>query len=66
MEDDPGHTMVSAKRLNARTVELTSKRNGKIVSISRLSVAPDGNSIHVVFENKESGGKSAFDFEKQK
>ena len=29
VEDDPGHTMVSAKLLNARTVELTSKRNGK-------------------------------------
>lgn len=66
MEDDPGHTMVSAKLLNALTVELTSKRNGKIVSIPRLSVAPEGNSIHAVFENKESGGKSAFDFEKQK
>jgi hypothetical protein len=26
VEDDPGHTMVSAKLLNARTVELTSKR----------------------------------------
>ena len=66
VEDDPGHTMVSAKLLDARTVELTSKRNGKIVSVSRLSVAPDGNSIHAVFENKESGGKTAFDFEKQK
>lgn len=66
VEDDPGHTMVSAKLLDARTVELTSKRNGEIVSFSRLSVAPDGNSIHAVFENKESGGKTAFDFEKQK
>ena len=66
VEDDPGHTMVSAKLLDARTVELTSKRNGKIVSVSRLSVAPEGNSIHAVFENKESGGKTAFDFEKQK
>jgi len=66
VEDDPGHTMVSAKLLDARTVELTSKRNGKIVSVSRLSVAPDGNSIHAVFENKESGGKTDFDFEKQK
>jgi hypothetical protein len=65
VEDDPGHTMVSAKLLDARTVELTSKRNGKIVSISRLSVSPDGHLIHVVFENTESGGKSAFDFEKQ-
>ena len=66
VEDDPGHAMVSAKLLDARTVELTSKRNGKIVSVSRLSVAPDGNSIHAVFENKESGSKTAFDFEKQK
>jgi len=66
VEDDPGHAMVSAKLLDARTVELTSKRNGKIVSVSRLSVAPDGNSIHAVFENKESGSKIAFDFEKQK
>ena len=66
VEDDPGHAMVSAKLLDARTVELTSKRNRKIVSVSRLSVAPDGNSIHAVFENKESGSKTAFDFEKQK
>jgi hypothetical protein len=66
VEDDPGHTMVSAKLLDVRTVVLTSKRNGKIVSVSHLSVAPDGNSIHAVFENKESGDKTVFDFEKQK
>ena len=66
VEDDPGHTMVSAKLLDNRTVELTSKRNGKIVSVSRLSVAADGNSIHTVFENRESGGKTGFDFEKRK
>ena len=64
--DDPGHTMVSAKLLDARTVEITTKRNGKIASVSRLSVAPDGNSIHTVFQNKESDSKTAFDFEKQK
>jgi hypothetical protein len=66
VEDDPGHTMVSAKLLDARTVELTSKRNGKIVSVSRLSVAPDGHSIHAVFENTESTTKTEFDLEKQK
>jgi hypothetical protein len=66
VEDDPGHTMVSTKLIDNRTVELSSKRNGKIVSVSRLSVAPDGNSIRAVFENKESGGKTVFDFEKQK
>lgn len=66
VEDDPGHTMVSAKLLDARTVELTSKRNGKIVSISRLSVDPDGNSIHATFENRGSARKIAFELEKQK
>jgi hypothetical protein len=66
VEDDPGHTMVSAKLLDARTVELTSKRNGKVVSISRLSVAPDGNSIHAVFEDTGSVTKAEFDLEKQK
>jgi hypothetical protein len=30
-----------------------------------VPVAPDGDSIHAVFENKESG-KVAFDFKKQK
>lgn len=64
--DDPGHTMVSARMLDAHTVELTSKRNSEIVSVSRLSVAADGNSIHAVFENTKSGSKTAFDLEKQK
>jgi hypothetical protein len=66
VEDDPGHTTVSAKRIDARTVELTSMRNGKVVSVSRLSAATDGNTIHAVFENKEANSKSEFDFEKQK
>jgi hypothetical protein len=64
VEDDPGHTVVSAKLIDPRTVELTSKRHGKIASVSRLSVAPDGKNIHVVFENKESSTKIEFDFEK--
>jgi hypothetical protein len=66
VEDDPGHTMVSAKLLNSSTVELTSKRKGKIVSILHLSVTPDGKSIHAVFENKEADSKTSFDLERQK
>jgi hypothetical protein len=65
VEDDPGHTMVSANLLSKDTVELTSKRNGKIVSISHMTVRPDGKSIHVVFENKDADATSTFDFEKQ-
>jgi hypothetical protein len=65
VEDDPGHSMVSARLIDARTVELTSQRDGKVVSVSRLSVAPDGMTIHAIFENKEAGSKTDFDFEKQ-
>jgi len=57
--------MVSARLVNLSTVELTSKRNGKIVSVSHLSVTPDGKLIHAVFENKEGNTKTTFDFEKQ-
>jgi hypothetical protein len=65
VEDDPGHTMVSAKLLNPNTVELTHKRKGKIVSISHMSVVTGGKSIHVVFENMDTHTTTAFDFEKQ-
>lgn len=57
--------MVSAKLLNPNRVELTHKRKGKIVSISHMSVAAGGESIHVAFVNKESN-TSTFDFQKQR
>ena len=65
VEDDPGHTLVAAKLVNANTVELTHKRKDKIVSVARLSVAPDGRTLHLVFENKDAGTTSTFDFRKQ-
>jgi hypothetical protein len=64
VEDDPGGTMVSAKLLSPDTVELTSKRNGEAVAIKRMSVAPGGKSIHVVFKNKEGNAVMAFDLRK--
>lgn len=66
VEDDPGHTLVAAKLIDSNTVELTHKRNDKIVSVARMTVAPDGSSIHVVFENKDTGAITAFDFHRQK
>jgi len=66
VEDDPGHTLVAAKLLNPSTVELTHKRKDKIVSLSRLSVAPDGKTLHVVFENKDASTTTTFDFHKQR
>jgi hypothetical protein len=66
VEDDPGHTLVSAKLLNSNAVELTHKRKEKIVSVARLTVSPDGKTLHVVFENKDSGTTTTFDFHRQK
>jgi len=65
VEDDPGHTVVSVKRISPTSVEITSKRNGKVVGIAHMSVVPDGNSIHVVFEDKESNTTRTFDMQKQ-
>jgi len=65
VEDDPGHTLVAAKLVSANTIELTHKRKDKIVSTSRMTVTPDGRTIHVVFENKDSGTTNTFDFRKQ-
>jgi len=65
VEDDPGRTMVSAKLLSPDTVELTSKRNGEVVAIKRMSVVPGGKSIQVVFKGKDGTTMMAFDMQKE-
>jgi len=41
------------KLLGSNTVKQTNKRGGKIVSVLRLTVAPDRKTIHASYENKE-------------
>jgi len=65
VEDDPGHTMVSVKLLNPNTVEVTAKRNGKVVGILHLLVVPGGKSIHVIFEDKEGDTRTTYEMQKQ-
>ena len=57
--------MVSAKLLSPDTVELTSKRNGEVVAIKRMSVVPGGKSIQVVFRGKDGTTMMAFDMQKE-
>ncbi|HTZ47473.1 MAG TPA: hypothetical protein VMH20_07775 [Verrucomicrobiae bacterium] len=64
VEDDPGHTMTSVKLLSSTEVEITSKREEKIVSVLHLTVMPDGKSIHAVFENKENKSTSSYQLRK--
>src|SRR5215469_5504104 len=65
VEDDPAHTMVMLKLLDSNTVEQTNKREGKIVSVLRLTVAPDGKTIHASYENKEDNTTTRSEMRKQ-
>ena len=53
MQGDPGHTMVTLKRISADTIEETDKRDGKVVGIFRMTVSKDGKSISAVLDNKQ-------------
>jgi hypothetical protein len=65
VEDDPAHTMVSVRLLGPNAVEQTYKRSGKVVSVERLTVAPDGETIHTTFEDKEANTTISSEMRKQ-
>jgi hypothetical protein len=65
IEDDPAHTMVAVKRINANTVEMTNRRDGKIVFVVRLEVTPDGKAIHASSESKEDGSAKTWELHKK-
>lgn len=65
VEDDPGGTIVSAKLLRPDTVELTSKRKGKVVATKQMTVEPDGRAIHVILKDGDGETVSVFDLKKQ-
>jgi hypothetical protein len=65
VEDDPAHTMVSVKLLSPNTIKQTNKQNGKVVSVLRLTVAPDNKTIHVTCENKEDNTTTSHEMRKQ-
>src|SRR6516165_1642765 len=65
VEDDPAHTMVMLRLLSANTVEQTNKRDGKVVGVLRLTVAPDGKTIHATYENKENDTTTRSEMRKQ-
>jgi hypothetical protein len=65
IEDDPAHTMVSVKLLSPNTVEQTNKRDGKVVGVLRLTVAPEGETIHAIYEDKEANTTRSYEMRKQ-
>jgi|ERR1700733_2787264 hypothetical protein len=62
---DPGKTMVSLKRIDARTIEETDSRQDKVTDVVRSTVSTDGKSMHVVDEDKAHGSTTKFTMEKK-
>ena len=52
---DPGTTSVSVKRISKNVFEETDKRNGKVISIARMTVSPDGKTLTMDMTDKEHG-----------
>jgi hypothetical protein len=49
---DPGITSVSVKKIDENTVEETYLRKGKVITVARMSVDPDGKTMKVAVEDK--------------
>jgi hypothetical protein len=62
---DPGTTSVSVKKLGPNTIEETDKRDGKVISVSRMTVGADGKTAKIVTDDKLHGTKSQIAATKQ-
>jgi hypothetical protein len=57
---DPGTTSVSLKKINANTLEETDKRDGKIISVSRLTVSPEAKTLKIDVDDKLHGTTASY------
>jgi hypothetical protein len=62
---DPGGTTVSLKKVNPNAFIETDHVKGKVVEVDHWTVAPDGKTMKVEWERKDSGRKGAAVFDKQ-
>lgn len=62
---DPGVTSVVLKKIDNNTIEETDKRNGKVIAVTQLTVAPDGKSMKMTTENKLRNSTVSSTAEKQ-
>ena len=56
---------VSLKKLSDRSIEATFKRDGKVESVDKITVSPDGKKMTTVADNKRLGRVSTLVDEKQ-
>ncbi len=65
VENDPGHTVVTLKRIDENTVEEIDHRMGKVTDEIRLAAAKDGKTINVTDKDPQHGQTTSFTLEKQ-
>jgi hypothetical protein len=62
---DPGTTSVSVKMTGKDTLEETDKRGDKVISVAKMTLAPDSKTAKIVFEDKLRGTSMQYVAEKQ-
>ncbi len=60
-----GITSVSLKQVDANTIEETDKREGKVVSVSHMTISPDSRTMRIDVDDKLHGTSYHFVAEKQ-
>lgn len=61
-----GFDTVSLKKIDARTIEETDKRDGKVVDVAKMTVSPDGKKMTIVDTSKVTDRTSTYVALKQK
>jgi len=54
-QGDPGTTSVSVKSMGKNTIEETDKRDGKVITVTKMTVAADGKTMNIQWEDKLHG-----------
>ena len=52
---DPGTTSVSVKSMGKNTIEETDKRDGKIITVTKMTVSADGKTMNIQWDDKLHG-----------
>lgn len=62
---DPGTSSVSVKKTGANSIDETDKRDGKVISVTQMTVSADGKSMTFAVEDKLHGTTAKFVAQKQ-
>ncbi|OOG54538.1 hypothetical protein B0E48_14030 [Rhodanobacter sp. C03] len=62
---DPGTTSVAVKKLGKNSVEETDKRDGKVISVAKMTIAADGKTMNIAVNDKLHGTTMSYVAAKQ-